>query len=352
MEKSSDEKEHICERYSRVLALESLGVVKDYFLIRNKVIVVVGVGGIGSVVVEMLARCGIENLVIVDFDIVELSNMNRMFYNLNHIGMNKVDACIENLKLINPHIKIEKYNINIVEEYPKFCEIFKNNDVDILVSCVDNYSARSTISQTCNELDIVWFESGISENAISGHIQIIIPGVTACYSCAPPLVNFDDLQTEDTIISSIFESVNSVENRKEVRTCAASLATTTSIISGLLVNNILKYFLKVGEKSHFLGYHMLDDYFPRYSIMPNKDCNDKWCLQRQKEKESNTINQKPSELLNEHYHSTRTRSTKYERHLDFEITESNTSNSNNKLEDLNGLTINELTDKLEEITQY
>ena len=53
--------------------------------------------------------------------------------------------------------------------------------VDLLLSCVDNYEARMAINTACNELSQTWFESGVAENAVSGHIQLIIPGVTACF---------------------------------------------------------------------------------------------------------------------------------------------------------------------------
>jgi hypothetical protein len=42
--------------------------------------------------------------------------------------------------------------------------------------------------QACNELGQTWMESGVSEDAVSGHIQLLIPGETACFACAPPLV--------------------------------------------------------------------------------------------------------------------------------------------------------------------
>ena len=60
--------------------------------------------------------------------------------------------------------------------------------VDLILSCVDNYAARTAINQACNELDMVWMESGVSEDAVSGHIQTLIPGRTACFECLPPLV--------------------------------------------------------------------------------------------------------------------------------------------------------------------
>ncbi|KAJ1610169.1 ThiF/moeB-like protein [Cryptosporidium canis] len=340
------------ERYSRLMALENMGVVDDYSIVMKKTILVVGVGGVGSVVSEMLVRCGIDKLVIIDFDIVELSNMNRMFYNMRHIGMYKIDACVDSLKLINPKINIEGHKINIVQEYSEFKNVLKTKNIDLLVSCVDNYSARSIISQTCNEYNIPWFESGVSENATSGHIQLIVPGLTACYCCAPPLVTFDDDISEDKITSIITKPYpTKTSSKRSSRTCAASLSTTTSIIAGILVNNILKYFLNFGEKSNFLGYHMKDDYFPRYTIIPNSECNDKWCLIRQKEKESIILKQKmESTSCKEKSTPSDSRSEIHTGCAKFEVIESNAMESTKQFECLNSLSIAELVEKLDEIS--
>ena len=54
--------------------------------------------------------------------------------------------------------------------------------VDLVLSCVDNFEARMAINTACNEVNQIWFESGVSENAVSGHIQHIIPGKTACFA--------------------------------------------------------------------------------------------------------------------------------------------------------------------------
>ena len=48
--------------------------------------------------------------------------------------------------------------------------------VDLVLSCVDNYSARMTINSICNKNNVIWFESGVSESALSGHIQVLVPG--------------------------------------------------------------------------------------------------------------------------------------------------------------------------------
>ncbi len=54
--------------------------------------------------------------------------------------------------------------------------------MDLVLSCVDNFEARMAINAACNEINQIWFESGVSENAVSGHIQFLIPGKTACFA--------------------------------------------------------------------------------------------------------------------------------------------------------------------------
>jgi ubiquitin-like modifier-activating enzyme 5 len=74
-------------------------------------------------------------------------------------------------------VEIETYNMNIctIENYDKFIERVSHGSlnggrVELVLSCVDNYAARITINKVCNELDQTWYESGVSENAMSGHI--------------------------------------------------------------------------------------------------------------------------------------------------------------------------------------
>ncbi|KAF0988820.1 hypothetical protein HZS_808 [Henneguya salminicola] len=84
--------------YSRLMALKRMGIVENYEKITEYTIVIVGVGGIGSVAAEMLVRCGVGKLIIFDHDGVEMANMNRLFYKPKHCGMTKVDAAFKILK--------------------------------------------------------------------------------------------------------------------------------------------------------------------------------------------------------------------------------------------------------------
>ncbi|XP_071535401.1 ubiquitin-like modifier-activating enzyme 5 [Panulirus ornatus] len=261
--------------YSRLMALKRMGIVKDYEKIRTHTVAVVGVGGVGSVTAEMLTRCGIGKLILFDYDKVELANMNRLFFQPHQAGLSKVEAAANTLRFINPDVTFETHNYNIttVDNFDHFMGRIKSGSltegpVDLVLSCVDNYEARMAVNRACNELGQTWYESGVAENAVSGHIQFLIPGETACFDCAPPLV----------VASEIDE-----RTLKREGVCAASLPTTMGIVAGLLVQNVLKYLLDFGEVSYYLGYNALVDFFPAMTVKPNPQCDDYWCRKRQEE---------------------------------------------------------------------
>ncbi|XAR67896.1 Sulfur carrier protein ThiS adenylyltransferase [Bertholletia excelsa] len=265
--------------YSRLMALQRMGIVENYERIREFSVAIVGIGGVGSVAAEMLTRCGIGRLLLYDYDKVELANMNRLFFRPEQVGMTKTDAAVQTLSDINPDVVLESYTLNIttLQGFETFMTSLNNktfrpnkegSGVDLVLSCVDNYEARMVVNQACNELNQTWMESGVSEDAVSGHIQLLIPGATACFACVPPLV----------VASGIDE-----RTLKREGVCAASLPTTMGVVAGLLVQNTLKYLLKFGNVSPYLGYNALKDYFPTMEMKPNPQCSNAACLKRQKE---------------------------------------------------------------------
>lgn len=262
--------------YSRLMALKRMGIVKNYDDIRLFSCVIVGVGGVGSVTAEMLTRCGIGKLILFDYDKVEMANMNRLFFQPHQSGLSKVAAAAQTLSLINPDVQIvtHNYDITSVDHFQHFLDVLSaggkdaTKPVNIILCCVDNYEARMAVNTACNELGLKWFESGVSENAVSGHIQYINPGRSACFACAPPLI----------VASQIDE-----RTLKRDGVCAASLPTTMGVVAGLLVQNTLKHLLQFGRVTHYLGYSALDDFFPTMRLRPNSQCVDMYCVRRQAE---------------------------------------------------------------------
>lgn len=92
-----------------------------YEKISNARVAIAGLGGLGSNVAVMLARAGVGHLMLVDFDRVDLTNLNRQAYTVKHLGRKKTEALADILKEINPYITLEIRD----------CYVEKNNVADL-----------------------------------------------------------------------------------------------------------------------------------------------------------------------------------------------------------------------------
>jgi sulfur carrier protein ThiS adenylyltransferase len=100
---------------------------------------IAGVGGLGSNAAVSLARTGIGRLVLVDFDKLEESNLNRQYYFMDQIGKIKVEAIKENISRINPNVEVEIHNLKLLKgamDVP-----FK--DVDVVIEALDNAEIKA-----------------------------------------------------------------------------------------------------------------------------------------------------------------------------------------------------------------
>lgn len=112
--------------------------------IKNARIGIAGVGGLGSQVAIALARCGVGTLTLVDFDIVEPSNLNRQQYFIDQIGLPKVTALRDNLLRINPFVEVDAHHVRI--EKDNIAELF--SDIDILVEAFDAADQKALLCTT------------------------------------------------------------------------------------------------------------------------------------------------------------------------------------------------------------
>ncbi len=105
---------------------------------------IAGLGGLGSTVAAALTRAGIGKLILADFDIVDKSNLNRQHYFADQIGQNKVGATIENLRRINPAIKLETHNVKL--DPKNVLTIFAS--ADIIAECFDKAQEKQMLVET------------------------------------------------------------------------------------------------------------------------------------------------------------------------------------------------------------
>lgn len=104
-------------------------------------VAIAGLGGLGSNIAVMLARIGVGQLLLVDFDVVEPSNLNRQSYYISHLGMPKTMALKKQIEEINPFIKVEIQNVRVTEDNVK--ELFSG--YDIICEAFDKADAKSML---------------------------------------------------------------------------------------------------------------------------------------------------------------------------------------------------------------
>lgn len=121
-------------------------------LLKEKKILIIGLGGVGGYALETLVRSGISNIIIVDGDIVEKTNINRQIIALNStIGMYKVDACLERIKDINPNIKVKVINKYINEDN---IDLLFEDKIDYLIDACDTMCVKELIIKNCLDKNI------------------------------------------------------------------------------------------------------------------------------------------------------------------------------------------------------
>ena len=118
-------------------------------------VLVIGVGGVGSIAVEALARSGISEIVIVDNDTIALSNLNRQVQtNMANVGKSKVLEMVNHIKRINPEINIVAHEIFFDKDVD---DIFEG--VDFVIDAIDTLGSKADLIEKCMNLNIPFISS-------------------------------------------------------------------------------------------------------------------------------------------------------------------------------------------------
>jgi len=129
-------------RYNRHIIIPGFGMEAQQKLKKGKVLVI-GSGGLGSPVLLYLAAAGVGTIGIVDFDVVDDSNLQRqVLFGIDEIGKPKVEAARRRLEALNPHIKLHLYNTHLNSS--NALEIFK--DYDVIADGTDNFPTRYLVN--------------------------------------------------------------------------------------------------------------------------------------------------------------------------------------------------------------
>lgn len=168
------------QRYSRHIILPNVGGKGQSKLLSSRILIV-GMGGLGSPIALYLAAAGIGTLGLVDFDRVELNNLQRQIIHFTgDIGKEKVLSGMETIKSINPDVSVHTYDQRLSAQ--NVMEIL--SDYDLVMDGTDNFPTRFLLNDAC-------FLSGktIVYGAIfrfEGQVSVFAPGKGPCYRCLLP----------------------------------------------------------------------------------------------------------------------------------------------------------------------
>jgi len=236
-------------QYSRHILLPEIGATGQQKL-RAASVLIIGIGGLGSPVSLYLAAAGIGKLGIVDYDVVDYSNLQRQILHGHHsIGRLKVDSARERLHDINPEVEIITYPEPFTSA--NAMDIMKDG-YDILVDCSDNFSTRYLTNDLCVLLGKPNVYGAILR--FDGQASVFDGRDGACYRCI-----FPEPPPPASVLS-----------------CGESgvLGVLPGIIGAIQATETIKLILNIGEplKNRLLLYSALDMDFDINRLHKNPQC--------------------------------------------------------------------------------
>jgi molybdopterin/thiamine biosynthesis adenylyltransferase len=253
-------------RYARQLITEEW---KQENLKASKVLIA-GVGALGSVVSTNLVSLGIGEVILVDFDTVELSNLNRqLIFREKDIGRRKVAAASDYLRELNPDVAIKTYDVD-VHTVPK--EVF--SACNVIVDCLDTFEVRRWVNSVCVGLKKPLVHGGIY--GWLGNVQVVLPFITPCLECQP-LIPAERLQKACTPPGERRKAEEEEEKRKEKeeKIKVPSISTVSTLIGAIQAQETLKLIMK-GEGTKILDNYLFYDgkteAFTQVQLEKNPNC--------------------------------------------------------------------------------
>ena len=168
------------QRYSRHLIMPEIGMTGQRRL-KAAGVLCIGAGGLGSPLTLYLAAAGVGRMGLVDFDVVDLSNLQRQIAHFtSDIGRPKLESAAEKLQAINPHLKIDRISTRLDASIA--LELFR--DYDVIVDGTDNFPTRYLVNDACVLLGKPNVYGSIFR--FDGQASVFFPPHGPCYRCLYP----------------------------------------------------------------------------------------------------------------------------------------------------------------------
>lgn len=209
----------------------------------NSTVAIVGIGAIGTQTSQLLARAGI-NLILIDRDTIELNNLQRQtLFNEQDTNKPKSKQAHNHLKNINSNIKITSHNKDLNNK--NISKLIPKN-TSLILDCTDNLETRFLINDFSLKNNIPWiYSAGIKEKA---SLMNIIPKKTPCFQCIFKPAQLETCQT------------------------AGVLNSTTSLIASLQVSEAIKILLNKHYSKELININLKTNSFDKFKVRKRKDC--------------------------------------------------------------------------------
>jgi molybdopterin/thiamine biosynthesis adenylyltransferase/rhodanese-related sulfurtransferase len=221
-------------RYSRHLLLPEVGVEGQEKICNSKVLLI-GTGGLGSPLALYLAAAGVGNLGLIDFDVVDLSNLQRQVaHGESTVGKLKVDSAKARIADLNSSINVTTYNTRLSSE--NVMEIFA--DYDIIVDGTDNFPTRYLASDACVLLKKPYIYGCILR--FEGQASVFDSRTGPCYRClypAPPPPGLVPSCAEGGVIGILPGIIGLIQANEVIKLV---LGVGDSLVGRLLIFDALK----------------------------------------------------------------------------------------------------------------
>jgi len=200
-------------RYSRQIMLPALEYEGQQKLLDSRVLII-GMGGLGAPVSMYLAAAGVGHMVIVDFDVVDLSNLQRqIIHTTNTIGQPKTDSAWTALNAINPDIRIDA--INELLEGDALLEQVKK--ADVVVDASDNFNTRFALNRVCRAT-VTPLVSGAAIR-MEGQVSVFSGQPDdPCYRCLyPEEGQVGDSCSENGVLAPVVGIIGSIQATETIK---------------------------------------------------------------------------------------------------------------------------------------
>ena len=207
-------------------------------LIKNKTVLIIGLGGVGGYALESLVRAGITHFIIVDNDTIDITNLNRQLISLqNNIGLKKVLEWEKRIKLINPDVEVVKYDMFVDDTNIE--GLFKNK-IDYVIDACDTINTKKAIIRNCIKNKIKFITSMGTGNKLDP-TKIVIEDIRK--TSYDPIAKIIRKMVKDERIKEKIMVVSSTE-KPLIKGKVGSISFVPSVaglyITSYIINDIIK----------------------------------------------------------------------------------------------------------------